>query len=634
MIHQICIPWSPCGGKYKNGLELRYALRSLEKHFQDDYEVTIISPKKPDWYHGKWVKQTEGKLKSALKLAAKEYPNGFFWWYDDCVLIKDQSGDTLRVTPCRQSWGKILTSWGRKLEQIRERLAKEGFKPWDYSKPHGPYWFDASMVDESFRDWPGMSGKFPFESWILSKRDWPRRFSVEAQYYGAFRNPPAEDKVFVNWCDRGFTPELIAWLEGQFPEPCEQEIETPTIEVHTLRYGSSWWIQACAPTLDKWVKKHNHKFRVWTDHDSKPEYPCPKFVEIDMLREFLAGKSEWLLYVDADVWVDPDAAAHPELKPGFHIMTDPPSKFARGWKKWATRNFGSQDLSGWTYKNAGVWMCDRDSAQRMLDVIKPPYVACMMDQNQWNLWICQAWKKGMTVHELPMGWNSFSGRMTKAHFQHIAGRRKAEKWNRLKAAGIIQDTENTEDMKPNYDMTKYPLFPSEWMQMDDRHVYLLHAAACSDWAGSRIAVEIGPWKGRTTTALIEALNIGKLDHLHVIETGPTPELHRVLACVNDPTKVTLHTTPSWESKIERADFVFIDGDHRWPALLDTLRALTWGAKVICMHDSQAYPRLDGCWGSWNAARLMKEHPDWTWEEDCEDRAGEKTFRGFFVTKRI
>jgi hypothetical protein len=216
----------------------------------------------------------------------------------------------------------------------------------------------------------------------------------------------------------------------------------------------------------------------------------------------------------------------------------------------------------------------------------------------------------------------------------------------LAAAGLVWEVEeihgamNTDDQFPNatkmiganFDLGKYPLVESEWMQMDDRHIYALHAAAVSEWTGPRVAVEIGPWKGRTTCALIEALNAGKLDHLHVIEVKPTRELRAVLACAHDQSKVTLHTKPSWDLDLDAADFVFIDGDHRWPALADTLRALTWGAKVICMHDSQAYPRLPSCWGSHNAARMLKQHPGRTWEEDAEDRPNEKTFRGFLVSR--
>lgn len=644
MKHNIVFPLSPCLGKLRDGTELRYALRGLARHFKGEYEVTVIGPKKPDWYHGRWIEQKEGRLKKALRMAAEEFPAGFFWWYDDCVLIADQTPEECMITPSREKWGAAQTTWGNKLEKIRKRLMAEKIQPWDYSRPHGPYWYDASMIDETWADWSNadLIGKFPFESWILSKRDWPRRFGVEKQYYGAWKGAPGPGKIFVNWCDRGFTPELQGWLAERFTEEAPEEIEPKRVkvEVHTLRYGDAWWVRNCAPTLDQWAKKHGHVVKVWTDENVNPAYPNPKFQEIDMLQAFLEGDADWLFYVDADVWVHPEAPPYPELVPGMHMMPDPPSRMSRLWPQWVRRYFGKKDVRGWTYRNAGVWLCDREAAAAVLAQVAEPYVNGVMDQNQWNMWVCGAMKKGLQLNDLAADWNSFSGRMSAAHFQHIAGRRKAEKWERLKAAGLLWEIEPESDEPAaggyvkTFDLEKYPLVASEWMQMDDRHIHALHAAAVSDWVGSRVAVEIGPWKGRTTAALIEALNIGKLDHLHVIEVKPTRELRAVLACAVDQTKVTLHTIPSWDLQLERADFVFIDGDHRWPALADTLRALTWGAKVICMHDSQAFPRLASCWGSHNAARMLKQHPGRVWVEDAEDRPNEKTFRGFLVSKAI
>jgi hypothetical protein len=108
----------------------------------------------------------------------------------------------------------------------------------------------------------------------------------------------------------------------------------------------------------------------------------------------------------------------------------------------------------------------------------------------------------------------------------------------------------------------------------------------------------------------------------------------VLACLNNPEKITLHKSPSWETSIVDADFVFIDGDHRWPALIDTLRALSWNAKVICLHDSNAWPRLTHCWGAHHAALALKGFKDRTWIEDKEERKQEATWRGFLVSRKI
>lgn len=813
MKHTICIPYSPCGGKFKNGKELRYALRGLAKHFQGEYEVVLVGPKKPDWYHGTWLQQTQGKLKSALKLAADTYPDGFFWWYDDCVLIQDQTGEELKVTPARKSLGKIQTSWGRKLEEIRNRLVKEGYAPWDYSKPHGPYWFDKGMIDESFADWPGMAGKFPFETWILSKRDHPRRFGVEAQYYGDFKNPPAEGRVLVNWCDRGFTPELIAWLDARFGEESPEEIGAPTPQqpkrvLFTCHEGCDHRVwQWCAEGIKAYAESHKAELvelpkcldanPQWVLFDAFKASLC--YSEID---EFAWVDSDLVIaYPATDVWGVYPKKLHVCVKNGHYrdnlaARVGLPNGYPNNctgvvkWNyseaeklaKWYAENKqrfpktdGDQELLGaachelgiefswfhrkmhvagshppaitvfkhkggksklrWiprfieTNKRLGIYptkikmktyrICNPEKALNG-EVIVPPvfghtkrrgttlaHIRAMEMVLHGNEFPCLVLEEDAALVEDPQALPESAEDWIFVGLSKYAldDNNKTIKWttppsvtnglidmdgmlsthaiiyNNASAAqrmldcaklalsmdkpidvGVVmfcrrekvsrkglanpwfyQSGENQSvtqfslkqsDVKPSYDMAKYPMFPSEWAQMDDRHTYMLHEAACSDWVGSRIAVEIGSWKGRTTTALIEALNMGKLDHLHIIEIKPTQELKEVIGYAKDPTKVTLHTVSSWDAKIENADFVFIDGDHRWPALLDTLRALTWDAKVICMHDSQAFPRIQSCWGSWQAARLMKDHKDWTWEEDCADRADEKTFRGFFVARKI
>ncbi|MEI6655783.1 MAG: hypothetical protein WCP45_13545, partial [Verrucomicrobiota bacterium] len=222
MTHTIVIPLHPRGGKFRNNTELRYALRSLERHFKDDFEVVIVSSKLPDWIQG--VKHIEGGgLKASLRSAAESHPAGFFWFYDDCVLLRDTDGQEMMQTPACKGWGGANTGWSRKLDTIRQRLIDEGLPCFDYSRPHGPYWFDKAMVDEGFADWVGMSGKFPWESWALSKRDWPRRHGIVKQYYGPFRSAPGGGSFFLNYNDAGNSPELRAYLDQTFPTPCRFE---------------------------------------------------------------------------------------------------------------------------------------------------------------------------------------------------------------------------------------------------------------------------------------------------------------------------------------------------------------------------------------------------------------------------
>jgi hypothetical protein len=223
MTYPIVIPLHHAGGKLKDNTELRYALRSLETHFKDEFKTVIVGHALPDWMQNAELIESKQGLKTALLDAAKAYPDGFFWWYDDLTLLKDITAEEMKVTPAMNRWATAQTGWAKSLEKIRERLVAEGRPAHDYSRPHGPYWFDKGMVDEGFKDWPGMKSKFPWESWILSKRDWPRRYGVVKQYYGAFNGAPGDHSVFLNYNDVGNTPELRAWLEKRFPKPSRFE---------------------------------------------------------------------------------------------------------------------------------------------------------------------------------------------------------------------------------------------------------------------------------------------------------------------------------------------------------------------------------------------------------------------------
>lgn len=216
----IVIPLHHGGGKLKTDFELRFTLRSLEKNFTDPFRVVIVGKKMPDWIQNvDFIRVSSKGLKHALNVSASRYPSGFFWHYDDCVLLKKTSSSEMKRTPSSKKWGRSTgTKWGKMLTQVYNRLKESGLSTFDYSRPHGPYFYDKSMIDESFEDWPGMKGKFPFESWILNKRDHPRIHGAVIQFYGAFNKRPRANHRHLNYNDRGNSLELRNWLRSEFPQ--------------------------------------------------------------------------------------------------------------------------------------------------------------------------------------------------------------------------------------------------------------------------------------------------------------------------------------------------------------------------------------------------------------------------------
>lgn len=209
------------------------------------------------------------------------------------------------------------------------------------------------------------------------------------------------------------------------------------IEVHTLRWGDADWMRECVPTLDAWCARHEIPLIVTSEWDAS--YPDPKFCEVDMLRSFLAGDSDWMFYVDADIVVHPLAPFPYFGESGFYIREDTHGRSNKRWFEWCREKFGRVPDPDYLYRNAGVWACDREAARRMLEVIETPYHEGIMEQDQWNWWISHAVAKGMELHTLPHEWNRFPREVRPSWFFHIYSKAKMFHLERFRQAGLLPD---------------------------------------------------------------------------------------------------------------------------------------------------------------------------------------------------
>jgi len=209
---------------------------------------------------------------------------------------------------------------------------------------------------------------------------------------------------------------------------------SPAFEIHTLRFGDADWIGRCAPTLDAYAARHGVNLVVWDDSDRG--YPCAKFCEIDMIEAFIKGNADFFIYVDADVLVHKDAPLPDFLGPGIWMHSDMwHAHHQDHWEDWCLDKFGKKPVT--PYSNAGVWMCDRESAKVLLAQMKPPFHEMFQEQHQFNWWVSEAVVKGVVLHSLTAIWNSFGRYGNPAWFHHFWGLSKEAEIQTLREFGTL-----------------------------------------------------------------------------------------------------------------------------------------------------------------------------------------------------
>lgn len=169
--------------------------------------------------------------------------------------------------------------------------------------------------------------------------------------------------------------------------------------------------------------------------------------------------------------------------------------------------------------------------------------------------------------------------------------------------------------------------------VDPRHVYTLFEVLNLGVVGH--AVESGCAFGASSTAFVEAMARNQALRCEFIDPVLQASFLDVLNNARTAT-FQVHREPAVQAlkKIDKPDFIFLDGRHDLLSVYHEVRAVEEMRRnllIFAAHDTSAtahgYEQAEGA--AWLKKTVML---DWGWYcvEDAEQRDGEETHRGLFI----
>jgi len=239
----IVIPLWTGGSKYDE-LELRFALRSIEKYLHGYQDIIVVADKVPAWLQN--VKIIDSVLDSSRKnvnmfrkmIAAAEQSDAvsIVSWCDDFVQLKHLPASNL---PAFTNGKNLLeytndSVWHQCLKDTGEVLKKHG-KTTFHCESHTPAIFDrtkflelAELVKAERDTEPGICYVSLYQNFYESKLlDMDKyKFTAESDIGGADKAAAScAGKLFLGYDDAGFESGVREFLEKTFQKPSRYELQ-------------------------------------------------------------------------------------------------------------------------------------------------------------------------------------------------------------------------------------------------------------------------------------------------------------------------------------------------------------------------------------------------------------------------
>jgi hypothetical protein len=240
----IIIPLKVEDSKADN-LELRYALRSIEKYMQGSGRIIIVCPNPPEWLRN--VTLVKSVPNEGLRKAVSIYRNlragmqestaeKVIWWLDDNVILRPMSPNMFGLwwSGFDMTDYKGGSFWHRILRNTASALQKRGYETRN-CESHVPMLFDREKflaLDSEF------GSEFQDDLGLVSYSVYCNRYNVKSiggmqSVKATFERDPGTsediekaiaDKFFVGYDDKGFTGSFREWLGRRFTHKSRFEV--------------------------------------------------------------------------------------------------------------------------------------------------------------------------------------------------------------------------------------------------------------------------------------------------------------------------------------------------------------------------------------------------------------------------
>ena len=274
----ILIPLRADGSKSGN-LELRFALRSIERNLRGFRKIWIVSSAPPSGFgeigfircpDDRPRKQMNIHRAIAAALRHREIADEVIFWADDNVLLAPLDVRELPVAVRSDGLlgfpgGDDARVWHRSLRQTGEALRAKGLPALNY-EAHTPVRFNREK-------YLALENEFDFESGVGFCY-----ISLYLNYYGADKTVPMRQvkataegktfdpaslagKLFAGYNDTGLAAGMAAELRRRFPEPSRFEAAPPAVDYYPVppklgavvgTFGTPFHVRLQLAALARW----------------------------------------------------------------------------------------------------------------------------------------------------------------------------------------------------------------------------------------------------------------------------------------------------------------------------------------------------------------------------------------------